>query len=242
MDFATLKTEVGAWVLDLPADTQARLGTFVNDAVRKAADRYNFRFMESEITPTPLSTTANTRLLTAKPSDWKESRGLPSLLWQDGTTDEFDWAASESEMNRTFAYQIPQETSTAAVDSGQPRYLLEQPDEIWVYPLPDLLSLWANGNYRIRVPYWAYPATLTGDNDSNFITTNGSVYVIWEAVSRAFYFNRDEQRGKYFADLAEPEFRRIIRVDKRAQLPDRIVIPVRTGAYQGPSRSGSRRG
>lgn len=241
-DFATIKSKVEGWVLDLPAATQAQIGNFVNHAITAAAERHNFRFMESEVTPAPVSTAENQRLLVAKPSDWKESRGLPFLLWQDGTTTEIDWAGSESEMNRSYAYQVAQETNTTPADSGQPKFLLEKPDDIWVYPLPDLLSGWANGNYRVKIPYWAMPAALVQDGDSNFITDNGEQYVIWKAVSLAFMFNRDEERGDYYERKAEPEYRRVVRRDKLAQLPDRITLAPRKDAYAGPSRSTAYRG
>lgn len=241
-DFVTIKSKVEGWVIDLPSATQAQIGNFVNEAVYKAAERHNFRFMESEVTPAPVSTTENQRLLVAKPSDWKENRGDPFLLNQDGTTAPIDWAGSEDEMNLKYAYQVAQETNTTPADSGEPRYLLEKPDELWVYPLPDLLSGWANGLYRVKIPYWKFPATLTQDNDSNFITDRGEQYVIWKAVSLAFMFNRDEERGDYYQKRAEPEFRQLVRYDKLAQVPDRLTLAVRKNAYAGPSKTGSRRG
>lgn len=240
MDFATIKTEVGAWTLDLPTSVSARVGTFVNQAVRDAADRHNFRFMESEITPSPLSTAEDTRQLVAKPADWKESRGLPFLLLQTGGTKEIDWAGSESEMNRTYAYQIPQETSTVETDKGEPRYLLERPTTIDVWPLPDALSDWTNGNHRIVVPYWAYPDELQLDNDTNWITENGAWYVIYLATSLALKFNRDDDRAREFKADAEPHFAKMRRVDKLSRVPERLTLRPQKNAFRGRSRVGLR--
>ena len=241
MDFATIKTEVEDWVLDLPTGLQVKVGTFANEAIKAAAKRYNFRFMEGKVATSPLSTTDQQRLLVVKPSDWKENRGLPYEIHQDGTTDELDWAGSKSNMVRThYAEQLPSESNTTPADEGHPRYLEETADDINVWPLPDNDSTWDNGLYRIVVPYWKYPATLVGDNDTNFLTENAEFYVIWKALSIAFGFNRDEERMTFWEKKAERQFKIIERQDKLSKLPDRMTLRVSKDVYAGRSRRGLR--
>jgi hypothetical protein len=237
VEFGQIQDEVESWLLDLPSGAASRIPGWINEAVKEAAKRHNFRSMESELLPV---TVDQQRMLVAIPSDWKEHRGLPYLYRQDGSTKELNWADSESDMIRTYAIQLPDEGNTMPADEGPPRYLLERPDQIDVFPLPDDESDWDNGNWRIVVPYWAYPATLTDDNDENFFTTTGDYYCIWKAASLGFAWNRDEERAQYFEAKAEKQFKRIERVDKLSRLPDRMTLAAHGDVYASRSRTGLR--
>lgn len=237
MDFATVKTEAQSWLLDLPAGMTAKIGDWVNQAIKDAEKRHNFRFMESNVAPVPIVTVDKQRKLVDKPSDWKESRGLPYILFQDGGNKEIDWAGSESEMVRTFGYQIAQETSTAPDDEGEPQYLLEQPTQIDVYPLPDNNSAWTNGLHRVVVPYWKFSAALVQDADNNDWTNDAEYYVIWKTIAIGFSWAENEERAMVFERKAEREFQTFKRHDQRSQLPDRIQLRAKKGALQGRARS-----
>jgi len=237
VEFSEVKSETQSWLLDLPSGASSRVPGWVNEAVRQACERHNFRFMEAEAQYT---TVDQQRLLTALESDWKESRGEPYLINQDGSTTPINWARSESDMVRTYAAQLPDEGNAAAPDEGQPRYLYESVDVIDVYPLPDDGSDWDNGLYRVVVPYWKFLATLTQDTDSNAFTTGVPFYCIWKAVSLGFAWNRDEERSQFYEAKAEKLYRSFERKDKLSRLPDRMTLAVRTDVYAGRPRAGNR--
>lgn len=228
MDFSTLQGHVQDYVLDLPTETQALVPVWVNRAIEKAARRYNFRFMHTVMEAT---TAENTRKLADKPADWKETASLPWLLEQGGGSKEINWAASASDMIRLFGSAAPAEGSAIPIDAGTPAFLLETADELEVWPFPDTQATWDDGNYRLRVPYWAMPADLSADDDSNWLTEQAPFYVIYDAAAEGFLFNQDEQRAGIYQQLAEIEIVRIRNREKRSYLPDRITLGARKGVY-----------
>jgi hypothetical protein len=235
MTYVQVKTEVQSWLLDLPTGAAAKIDSWVNEAVRDACKRHNFRFMESEVTDQ--QTAVNTRLLVAKPATWKEARSCPYYVNQDGTVREIGWGPSKSEMNRSYADRIPQETSTSAVDSGAPKYLLETDANLNVYPLPDVLSGWTNGNYRVSAPYWAFPAALSADADTNFFTTNHEYYLIWKTCALGFAWNRDGENSAIYDQKAELLFQKLKYLDKMSRLGDRLTLAANKNVFTGRSRT-----
>lgn len=234
MTYGQVKTEVQSWLLDLPTGTVAKIDSWVNEAVRDACKRHNFRFMESE--SVDQQTAVSTRVLVAKPATWKEARSCPYYVQQDGTVREIGWGPDKSEMNRSYADRIPQETNTAAIDSGAPKYILETDTQLLVYPLPDVLSGWTNGNYRVSLPYWAFPAVLSLDADVNFFTTNHEYYLIWKACAFGFAWNRDNENAMMYDQKAELLFQKLKNLDKLARLPDRLTLAASKDVFQGRSR------
>lgn len=241
MEFSELKSQTEFWLLDLPTGISTRVGGFVNEAIRKAEERHNFRCMEEELLPVTVN--QQRELVSNKDSiiRWKESRGKPYYYRQDGTTVEIDWAPSESEMIRTFAIQLPDEGNTTPADEGPPRYLLERDTTIDVFPLPDDESDWDNGLYRVVVPFWGYLDDLSGDNDTNWFTNNSPYYIIWKACELGFMANRDEERADYFAGKAEPLFKEMRRADKLSRLGDRLTLARTNDVYSGRTRDGEYR-
>jgi hypothetical protein len=234
MQFSELKTEVESWLLDMPAGASAKLGGWVNEAIKDACKRYNFRFMEDSVTAL---TVEGTSRLVAKPARWKESRSLPYRLREDGSVIELD-NITESDKRRTFAQTAPQGDSTAPVDSGAPRYVWEDATYLNVAPIPDALSDWnlLGGAYVMAVPYWRYPETLVADADTNWLTENAEYYVIFKAASLGFLWARNEDRAQFYKSEAEPQFQRIKNQDKLSKLPDRINLMTRNDVYAGVSR------
>ena len=239
MEFGQIQDEVEGWLLDLPSGVQAKVPGWINEAQRDACRRHNFRAMEEELLPV---TADQQRVLVAKPDDWKEARSLPYMYRQDGSTKELDWAPSESDMIRTYAIQLPDEGNTTPADEGEPRYILEYPTELHVFPLPDDESDWDDDDYRIVIPYWKYLADLSGDNDTNWFTDNHAYYLIWKAVSIGFAYNRDEERAEYYEGKAEPFFKRLKRQDKISRIGDRLTLSVNKDVYAARPRRGNREG
>jgi hypothetical protein len=226
MNFEDLKRNVEGYVLDLPEGVPSLIGKWINDAIREAARRHNFQFMAQELS---VETVEQERKLTDLPGQWKESRSLPFILRQDGSVREIEWAPSELEMLRMYSAALPAEGSQAPVDEGAPRYVLVKGDELQVFPFPDTRSDWNNGNYRLRLPYWAYPEPLESDSDCNWITEQHPFYVIFKAASEGLMFNREEQRGQFWAGKAEMQFHRARSEDKLATLPDSPVLVPKRG-------------
>lgn len=253
MDFATLKTETESWLLDLPSGMSSRVGGWVNEAIRDAARRHNFRFMQSilftltqENDRTLTDVGGSPLVLTDVTPEWKEARGRPYIVHQDGSVTEIDWGGSLSEMNRTYAIQNPAEGNETPVDNGQPRYVLWG-DEItpaftgfFIYPAADLLSGWDDGKYRLRLPYWFYPDALAGNNDENHIASEGPYYVIFKAAALGFAWARDEEREQMFERKAEKEFQALRRLDKNRKLPERVHLRPNKSVYKPRSRLGLR--
>lgn len=242
MEFSELQSEVEFWLLDLPTGLSAKIPGWINEAIRRAQERHNFRCMEDELLPV---TVDNQRELVADKSatfTWKEMRGKPYYYRQDGSTEEIDWAPSESEMIRTFAIQLPDESNTTPADEGPPRYLLERDTSIDVFPLPDDQSDWNNGNYRVVIPCWKYLDDLVGDNDTNWFTTNNPYYIIWKATAIGFMANRDEERGEFYEGKAKTLFMELRSTDKRSRLGDRLTLARKNDVYAGRTSSGYRQG
>ena len=239
MEFSEIQDKVEFWLLDLPAGVAAEIPGWINEAVREACSRHNFRCMEAELLPV---TQNQQRELETKPALWKEARSDPYMYRQDGSTKELNWAASESDMIRTYAIQLPDEGNTAAPDEGEPRYILERETTFDVFPLPDQLSTWDNGNYRIVIPYWAYLASLVSDNDTNWFTDDHPYYLIWKATAIGFAANRDEERAEYYSKKAEEKFFVARSQDKKSRISDRLSLAVHKDVYAGRPRSLYREG
>lgn len=239
MVFSEIEDEVEDLLLDLPTGTTTRIPAWINEAIKDACRRHNFRCMETEQSATSVD---QTRALFTKPSDWKERRGEPYLVNQDGSTTPISWAQSEAQMTRTYAAQAPSESNPAAVDEGEPRYLLETETAVNVYPLPDDESDWDNGLYRVRVPYWKYLATMSAAGDTNFFTVESPWYVIFYAVSMGIDRNRDEERADRYAEKAEREFIKLKNRDKMSRLGDKLTLQVHKDVYAAEPRRGNREG
>ena len=99
MTFAQIKARVESYLIDVPTATAAEVGGWVNQAIRTAEERHNFRIQESSI---QFVTVLGQRTLGTKPSDWKESRMAPWLLDGDSETREIFWS-TESDVIRSFS-------------------------------------------------------------------------------------------------------------------------------------------
>lgn len=223
--FAELKSRVEDYVLDLPSETEALVGEWINKAMREAEERHNFRHMEAEAS---FTTVEGQRSLGDKPDDWKEARTAPWLLFNDGDSREIAWAASESDMIRTYAVED-------ADDEGRPEFVLETPDGFEVYPFPDGRSDYSDDEYRVKIPYWARTDNLSGDNDTNWWTDEAHWYLTYAAVAEGMIFNREEERAQTYILKAENELQREVRLDKRSRLPRRLTL-TRRGDVYGPGK------
>lgn len=211
--FANMKTEVLTLVIDTPTAVQTLVGSFVNRAHRKLQVKHNFKVMESEVSFTTNTAQADTRVLGARPSDWKMPRGNPYYIESLGGFMELSYAPSKGEALARYG-------NDPDLDYGSPRVIVEDdlPQEFDVYPFPDGLSDYSDGEYRITIPYWKFLSPLVSDNDEDWLTTNAEQYIIYQAVAEAFYANEDEQRAQIWERRAKPEFDDVVKQDKYRRL------------------------
>lgn len=232
MDIAQVVEKVENEILDLPPETQDSILDWVNQAVREAEDDHNFLHMESS---QDYTTTEATRLIATKPADWKEAFDPPYLTANDGGTTEIDFAGSGSSMRRQYASNA----------DGEPQFVLETPTQLHAWPLPDALSDYPDGDYRLTVPYYAYSDTLAiSGTTTNWWTENYPWYLIYKAASYAFLSNYDSQKAAERGALAANLFAQAKRKDKRAKIPRRATLGVSRGAFGAGQRPrvGWRRG
>ena len=231
--FDELTTRVQRRVIDVTASVTAEIPDLINEAIRKAEDHHNYRVMEAVLAGT---TTDQTRLLVALPTNWKEFRANPYL--RDGNNGELGttlirWASSREDALTDY----PLDANTSAT-GGRPTLLLindmndddNSAGDIHTYPLPDTNSLWTDGNYRVEIPYWKYLTDLTGAQ-SNWFTRNGTEYVLAQATASAFWLNWDEERATTWETIALAKRKLMEKVDKRSRMGRSTTLTPRRDVY-----------
>lgn len=211
--FLSIRTRVSTLVIDLPAAVQAAVPALVNAAMRKIQVKHNFKVMEAEA----LYTTAlSTRILGAVPTDMKE-------IAQEPFYTEFNYPGQFRRITLT-ANRHGTVGAFGAQDVGRPMVLLDAIPLVdgsrnyEIYPLPDGLSDYSDGQYRITVPYFRYLPALAADGDTNWFTVYAEEYIVNQATARAFAMDWDEEHLAVWSKLAEEERGEVILQDKRFRL------------------------
>ncbi len=222
MNFGELKTEVLTHVIDTPTSITTLVPTFVQRAVRKLQQKHNFKVMEARVqfTTTPLQ-----RVLGARPTDWKAPRGNPYFVEFFGSLKDMQWVANDSDGLYRWG-------SNPTYDYGHPQAIFEDdlPGEFQVFPYPDSLSDYTDGNYRVTVPYWKYVARLIADSDSNWFTDNADEWIVSQAVSDAFYTNQDVTHAQVWSGRAKTQYADILLLDKDRRLAETATLVPHIGA------------
>lgn len=205
--FASIKARVATRIIDLPTAVSAEVGTLVNEAIRSLETDHNFKVMETETT---INTTLSTRGLGAVPADFKEYRGDPYILRFSGSTKDLVHSPQVQDVLDLLTN----------VSTGEPSVLFDPaPDDAgvrtWhIYPLPDGLSDFVGGEYRVHIPYWRYLPDLTADGGTNWFTVNAEEYIVSKATANGFAIDWDADREVLWAQKAENEKGKIIKRDK----------------------------
>lgn len=234
--YAELQTQVTDRLIDSNTVVTGEVGDWVNKAIRELEDYHNFRVMERELAAT---TTEATRKLADLPSDWKEPRARPFLrLGESGVLGRrpMDWAPSDD-----WLLAEGLEIDDINDGGGTPRYLLwaqasEGDEDIFVYPLPDALSEWDDGDYRITIPYWGYMTDLSVDGDTNWFTTFAEDCIVARAVAEGFLVNWDEARAATWLQTYAKERLEILRLDKRQRVRRNRVLAYHLGSNRYAAR------
>lgn len=221
--FIALQNEVLALVIDTPSAVQTYVPQYVNRAIRKLQNKHNYKVMEAEATRV---TVAGVRTLdTARPTDWKEPRGNPYYIENFGSYRRMFWVSSKGNALARWGNDV-------TLDIGAPGALYEDdlPGEFNVFPYPDGLSDYPDGQYRITIPYWKYLSNLISDTDENWFTTNAEQYIVKRAVGDAFSANEDENRAQYWYGLAQEEYAEVLALDKSRRISETDTLVPHTGA------------
>lgn len=234
--FAQIKTRVEGYLIDTPAFTVGLVGDWINKAVADAEGRHNYRHMAKTV---EFTTAAETRLLGARPADWKEARGAlepPFLTYNDGGSRELAWAESATQMRRQFSVDD-------SLEAGAPKFILDEPEDgLLVYPYSDSKSDYPDLEYRVSIPYWAYSALLVNGGDTNFWTndTAGEWFLTFYAMAEGALANRDTQEATIYFERAEVERKKSVRRSKQQATKPPAQLVIRRGVY-GHGRQPPRR-
>ena len=190
--------------------------SLINIALRKLqTEEHNFKTMETLLQAV---TVVGTRILAAVPANWKEFNGRPWRIDDDeadgGTRISLAVAADRGDI-------LPLIGNLE--DGGPLALLLSEPNDegaanIEVWPLPDGLSLFGDGEYRITVPYYRILPALVNPTDTNWFTTNAEEYLVSWATSEAFAIDWDEERVVFWAQKAATDKAAAIAADNRIRV------------------------
>lgn len=211
--YSSIKARVVTRVIDLPSAVLAEVPILINEAIRDLQSQHNFKVMEGELS---FVTTIGQRVLGAVPyTTFKEYRGEPWFVrFTDGS---IRYLTSPGAREAIWGL-IDQD------DVGFPQLILDGiPNDtnqrnFEVYPLPDGLSDYADGEYRVTIPYYRTIPDLVADGDSNWFTVNAERFIVEWATAKAFALDWDEQHSAVKMQEAELERRIVVKKDKTYRL------------------------
>lgn len=228
-----LRVRITELVYDAPAYvTSTIVDRWINRAIRKLQERRNYRVMRASLAA---NTTLATRVLVARPADWKEPRqDRPYYRRQLGDVVFMDWAASEEDVRKEFTYN-------EAADKGAPRWLwaalpsdITGAQNIEVYPFPDGQSDWTAapvGEYRVEVPYWKYLPDLAGEGGTNWFSANAEDYIEFFGQWRAFRSTWDQDRTQAARSMLRDEEKDVWRKNVMEELSGMRELSPRTDVH-----------
>lgn len=210
--YKQLQTRVLSNVIDTPTAVINSVPRLINAALRELQIDHNFKVMEALFEPV---TTVGARNLGSVPADFKEYRGDPWFLKNDGTVSrmiaankrEDIWTAINEE-DQSYPLVLLQAVETDNQGNGQ----------FSVYPLPDGNSDYTDGEYRVKVPYWAYFDDLVNDGDTNWFTNNADLWLEYKATAEAFARNWDSNKQGIWTQMAAVEKAKVEKRDKLLRL------------------------
>lgn len=224
--FVQLQDRVKRRIIDLPADTVLEIPGLINEAIRAAERRHNFRAMKAD----QEFVTANLNHILGTLTSFKEVREKPWVRYNDGGQRNIDFAVSEEDLNKIFS-------RNSTLDKGRPQFVFQASVDqnntatFEVYPYPDQTSDWAGGNWRVNIPYWKFLPDLSLSSDTNWFTNNAVEFVTDFATGLAFEFNEDEGRADRYFARAGADLKLLMRVDKNSYLPRVNTLVPRADVY-----------
>lgn len=229
MTFLDIKTAVLANVIDLPPAVVSAVPKLINDAVRAAERRYNFKYMEAT---SSFVTSAGVQLL-GTVANFKEYRDRgPYVSRQYASAYDLYVVSDNGDVNRALLVN--------ASYPSRPKYISNTGDGLTnlysfsVWPFPDAISDWGDGNYRISVPYFRFSAVMSADIDTNWLVNNADDYIIEKATGEAMKKDWDYNGAAVWLQSAENKFVEIRLTDKKLRLSGvTTLVPHWEGGRQG---------
>ena len=264
--YLELQTRVQTRIIDLPAAVQAEVPQLVNEALYELQSRHNFKCMEAEMyvytqynnhvlqngapanptQPSLFTWPGQGTSITPVAIQFNVAGGFkqfadgssPTFVrYQDGSVRFIEVAPDRRSIYGTFTEG----------DNSFPSVLLIAPPNdnlntsyMEIYPLPDGLSDWPDGEYRIQIPYFQFLPSLSANSDSNWLTQQppGEQFIICWATAEGFALDWDSQHEAAWKAKAELYIKRMINQDKFFRLSpvNELAIHAR-GQYQGRIRN-----
>jgi len=256
--YLELQNRVQTRIIDLPSAVQGEIPILINEALHELQSRHNFKVMEAELyaytqynnhtlqtgapytgQPTLFTWPTNASVAPyATPSNLKEFRDRPIFVqFSDGSLRFVELARARQDIYGTFTEG----------DNSFPNVLLDSiPSDInddrtlQVYPLPDGLSDWPDGEYRLLVPYYGYLPNLVANSDYNWLTLNphGERFIINWATAEGFSLDWDVGNEQKWKAKAELELKLMVMEDKKYRLGSVNELAIHSrGQYQGRIRN-----
>lgn len=206
--YIEIQNRVKVNIIDLPTPVQTAVPRLVNRAKKMLQRKHNFLVMKAVHTFNTVA--APTISSTTMPSDFKSFRDKMFWTPETGRPVEIARAPTLSAVNRRFD----------ADDEGSPQLLLETLAETtgvstWnIYPLSDTNSDYADGEYRITIPYWKYLADFSLDADTDFFSTNADDFIEFMATAEGFRMDWDMDQYDQWKSDAMIEYGQVLRDEK----------------------------
>ena len=151
--------------------------------------------------------------------------GVGTKTWPTPTTfKDCDWM--QIQRSASYDYEPLQELSERAIyDSfselstaeGLPIAWARQGTSYLLRPIPD-------ATYTLRIKYWAYPAEMTSDSDTNFVTLYWTKLLELGATARGLLYYNDTESAQIWTQLYRDEMGKAISVDRRVQAPSQLTL------------------
>lgn len=217
--FSALQSRVQTELIDLSSAVTSLVPTWINAAIFFLQAKHNFQVMQAEnqqvTSSTPALGTSQTHILTQLPTDWKCKRGIPYFAEFIGDVQQMEWLPEREYVYRKWGIadynQVgpPCDLFIGEAENAQFPPIPNPSNNlvglnIEVYPFPDGSSDWADGNYRINIPYYRYLPALVAGGDTNWFCIDGpqAEFVVRYAVWMGFMVNEDEQRAQVHRAMA----------------------------------------
>lgn len=228
MTYSDLQTLVQQNVIDLPPTVQGRIPQLINEAIRSAQRKHNFRVMEKSVA----MVTAYGSLVPSNNtiSLFKEYKDKGPYLLKNMTKAKHYVTATAEDA----ALAILADPNNPI----EPEYLINSVDDTGLYtftiaPYPDLNSDWPDGNYRIIVPYYAYTSPLVNGTDTNWFVDNMDDFIYRQATGQAFALDWDYNSMAVWLQQAEQFRMEAVNADKKSRLGAvDALVPMWQGANQ----------
>lgn len=227
--FLDLQNRVSERVIDLPPTVQAQVPALINEAIRSAQRKYNFRAMEGSATLiTAVGTLTPTPNVIANFKEYKD-KGPYMLRNLIKAKQQLEVTADDAALAALADINNPDEPDfiISAVDptSGATTFT--------IYPYPDGLSDWPDGNYRIVVPYYSYSVPLSAPADQNWFTNFMDDYIYRQATGNAFALDWDYNSMALWLQQADVYYKEAKNADKMTRLAGTdTFVPMWQGANQ----------